>query len=100
MEPGNVSSRDLCCGPGGNEHQPVLPFEFLAEDLKGTSPKFEVRDGDGKKWTAKLGLEARPETAATRLLWAIGYSANEDYFYSDLPVRNMPAALRRGQNLA
>lgn len=80
-DPGDIQARDLFWGPGAQDHQPALPVEFLAEDPKGTSPKFEVRDGDGKKWTAKLGLEAKPETAATRLLWAVGYSANENYFF-------------------
>ncbi len=90
-DPGEIRSRDLFWGPGGKDHQPSLPVEFLAEDLKGTSPKFEVRDSDGRKWTAKLGLEAKPETVAARLLWAVGYSANENYFVPNLQVRNMPA---------
>jgi hypothetical protein len=98
--PGNIRTRDLYWGPGGKEHQPQPPVEFLQEDLKGTSPKFEVRDSAGKKWTAKLGLEAKPETAASRLLWAVGYGANENYFVARLQVTNMPARLRRGQNLA
>ena len=99
-DPGDVRSRDLYWGPGGKEHQPQPPVEFLQEDLKGTSPKFEVRDSAGKKWTAKLGLEAKPESAASRLLWAVGYGANENYFFATLQVTNMPARLRRGQNLA
>ena len=32
------------------------------------------------KWRVKLGVEARPETVASRLVWAVGYYANEDYF--------------------
>ena len=27
-----------------------------------------------------MAVEARPETAASRLLWAIGFFSNEDYF--------------------
>jgi len=50
------------------------------------------------KWRVKLGVEARPETVASRLVWAVGYYANEDYFLLDLHVENMPR-LRRGQNL-
>ena len=52
---------------------------FVDEDLKGSNPKFVVRDAAGVKWKIKLGTEARPETAATRLVWAVGYSADEDY---------------------
>ena len=99
-DPGDIRSRDLFWGSGGEDHQPALPVEFISEDLKGTSPKFEVRDTEGKKWTAKLGLEAKPETAAARLLWAIGYSANENYFFTDLRIKGMPASLHRGRNLA
>ena len=68
--------------------------------MHGTSPKFDVRDSNDKKWKAKLGLEAKPETAASRLLWAVGYGANENYFFPQLQVTNMPATLQRGQNLA
>jgi hypothetical protein len=47
----------------------------------------------------KLGLEARPETVATRIVWAVGYFANEDYFLRDLHVDDMPFRLHRGQKL-
>lgn len=96
-DPGNIRSRNLYWGPGGEGHQPQLPVEFIQEDMHGTSPKFEVRDADGKKWTAKMGLEPRPETAASRLLWAMGYAANENYYYEHLQVANLPTPLRRGQ---
>ena len=66
--------------------------------MSGTNPKFEVCDENGTKWKVKLGVEARPETVASRLVWAVGYYANEDYFLPDLRVENMPH-LRRGQNL-
>ncbi len=92
-DPGDIRSRDLYWGLGGREHQPQLPVEFLQEDAKGTSPKFDVRDAAGKKWKAKLGVESKPETAAARLLWAIGYEANENYFFPDLQVTNMPGQL-------
>jgi hypothetical protein len=99
-EPGDIRSRNLFFGPGGEEGQPQEPVEFQQEDTGGTSPKFTVRDTADKKWTAKLGLEAQPETAATRLLWSIGYTANENYFFPQLHVKNMPATLHRGQDLA
>ncbi|HKD16035.1 MAG TPA: hypothetical protein VKE71_15980 [Candidatus Angelobacter sp.] len=97
-DPGNIRSLNLFYGPGGKRHQPRAPVEFVKEDLKGTSPKFDVRDADGEKWRAKLGPEARPETVAARLLWAVGYPANENYFFSDLKVENLPAQLARGQS--
>jgi hypothetical protein len=96
-DPVDIASRDLFYGPGGKEHEPTGTFTFIEEDLKGTSPKFVVHDQDGVKWKVKLGGEARPETAATRLVWAAGYFANQDYFLARLQVANMPARLRRGQ---
>jgi hypothetical protein len=76
-DPGDIRSRNLYWGPGGEDRQPQLPVEFLQEDRHGTSPKFDVRDSAGTKWRAKLGIEAGPEVVASRLLWAVGYSANE-----------------------
>ena len=37
---------------------------------------------------------------ASRLLWAVGYSANENYFLPVFHVNNMPPRLRRGQKFA
>lgn len=98
-EPADIASRNLLYGPRGDQGQPSGPMTFVEEDSQGTNPKFEVRDGEGTKWKAKLGVEARPETVAARLLWAAGYFSDEDYFLSSLKVGNMPAHLARGQNL-
>ncbi|HZP62856.1 MAG TPA: hypothetical protein VFB28_05510 [Terriglobales bacterium] len=100
VDPGDIGSRDLFWGVAGRNGQPKPPLTFVSEDLHGTNPKFDVRDADGTKWRAKLGPEARPEVVASRLLWAVGYSANENYFYPMLHVDEMPAHLRRGQKLA
>jgi hypothetical protein len=97
-EPRDIASRDLFYGPGGKAHEPHTTFTFIKEDLEGTNPKFDVRDENGVHWRVKLGPEARPETVATRLLWAVGYFANEDYFLRDLRVENMQP-LKRGKNL-
>src|SRR5581483_10793299 len=94
-DPGNIRCLDLYWAPSGEKHQPKPPVEFVEEDRHGSNPKFDIRDADGKKWKAKLGLEARPETVASRLLWAVGYGANEDYFFPHLHVNNMPPQLRR-----
>ncbi len=98
-DPTDWATRDLFYGPGGKEHEPQGPFTFVKEDLDGTNAKFTVQAGDGTKWKVKLGLEARPETAATRLVWAAGYYADEDYFLRDLKVDGLPHHLHRGQNL-
>ncbi len=96
--PGDIRSRDLYYGPGGERDQPKEPLTFEQEDNGGTNPKFDVRDSTGTKWKAKLGAEARPETAATRLLWAVGFVSNENYLLRDAKVNDMPR-LKRGQQL-
>jgi hypothetical protein len=96
-DPKDLKSRDLFYGPGGKEHAPKGAFTFVGEDHGGGSPKFVVRDDEGWKWKAKLGLEARPETVCTRLLWAVGYYTDEDYFVRELKVSDMPPKLHRGQ---
>ena len=97
-EPTDIASRDLFYGPGGKEHAPHTRYTFQKEVLSGSSPKFEIVDENGVHWRVKLGVEARPETVATRLLWAAGYFADEDYFLADLKVEDMPR-LKRGQEL-
>ncbi len=94
-DPQDISTRDLLNGPGGPEHQPHQGFSYLEEDTNGTSIKFDVRDADGVKWRVKLGPEARPETVTTRLVWAVGYSTNEDYFLRDVHVDNMGKLKRK-----
>jgi len=97
-DPTDSASRDLYYGPGGKEHAPHGAFTFEREDMAGSNPKFVVTDADGVHWTVKMGPEARPETAASRLVWAAGYFANEDYFMPVLHVEKMQR-LRRGGNL-
>ena len=94
-EPADISTRNLYYGAGGKSGEPHGPFTFVEEDLKGSNPKFTVRDRDGVKWKVKLGAEARPETVATRLVWAAGYFTTDDYFLARLRVEDMPAHLRR-----
>lgn len=99
VEPTDLTSRDLFYGSGGKEHDPKGPFTFLKEDLDGTNAKFEVKDPDGVKWKVKLGAETGPETVASRLVWAVGYFTNEDYFLRDIAVIGLPGKLKRGQSL-
>jgi hypothetical protein len=98
-DPGNISALNLIYGAGGNEHAPDPNdiFTFDKEDMEGTSPKFDVKDGHGAKWRVKLGEEPQSETAATRLLWAAGYFVDEDYYLAVLKVQGLPK-LHRGQS--
>jgi hypothetical protein len=97
--PTNIRSRNLYYGPGGAHDQPGKRFTFVKEDLDGTNPKLDVRDENGVKWKIKLGSEVHAETAASRLVWALGYHADEDYFIEALHVTHLPRQLHRGQNL-
>jgi hypothetical protein len=96
-DPGEIGGKNLFTGPGGTGDRPQPPFKFLKEDKHGNNPKIDIEDSRGVKWRAKLGIEAQPETVASRLLWAIGYFTNENYFYPELAVQGLPAHLHRGQ---
>ncbi|HEV2863559.1 MAG TPA: hypothetical protein VGX48_21280 [Pyrinomonadaceae bacterium] len=95
-DPGDVSARDLTYGPGSAELMPAPPFTFVEEDKGGESPKFEVRDSKGVRWSVKVGPEAQAETVATRLVWAVGYFAEEAYYFAEVKLENIPR-LSRGR---
>lgn len=97
--PRDIRSRNLFWGQGGKEHGPPTFYTFIKEDLNGTTPKLKVRDESGAEWRIKLGVETRSETAASRLVWAVGYSVNQFYFVPKIRVEGLPAQLHRGENL-
>jgi len=90
---GNMASLNLLRGPGGQD-RPAGKFTFVKEDKQGTAPKFEIMDEQGVHWKAKLGDEAKSETAAARLVWAAGYFTDEDYYLPELRVEKMPLLSR------
>jgi hypothetical protein len=94
--PGNISRRDLRYGPGSAQGAPVGPFMFVEEAKNGESPKFIVRDARGDEWTVKLGPEAQAETVSTRLVWAVGYFAEEAYYFDEVRIDGL-RRLSRGQ---
>ena len=85
-DPGAIADKDLTWGPGSAERQPQPPFTFLKEDVSGSKPKVRVRDARGVQWNVKFAgptpdkNEVHAEVAASRLLWALGYIAEENYF--------------------
>jgi hypothetical protein len=87
-DPGDLKSRDLYYGPGGKEGAPELAstFKFIQRRTSGTSEKMDVEDNLGRKWVVKFGPEVRAETSATRLIWAIGYHADQDYFVKQVHI--------------
>jgi hypothetical protein len=95
----DIAGEDLFYGPGGSELAPPPDtiFTFDKEDPDGSNPKYVVHDNKGNKWKVKLGDEARPETVATRIVWAMGYYADEDYFLPSIKIQNFPLDVKRGR---
>jgi hypothetical protein len=95
----DIATLNLFYGAGGKEHAPDPngKYTFVKEELEGHSPKFDVEDEQGIRWRVKLGQEPKPETAATRLLWAAGYFVDEDYYLAEFKVKGLPE-LHRGGN--
>ncbi|HWG18568.1 MAG TPA: hypothetical protein VN678_11935 [Acidobacteriaceae bacterium] len=85
-DPGAIASLDLLHGQGGSAGEPQPPFTFLGEDHDESSPKFDVRDAHGRKWRGKFGLEVNAEIAVSRLLWAVGYFVEDDYYLATATV--------------
>lgn len=83
----DIPSQDLFLGPGGTEMQPdVSRIEFIKEEKGGHSKKFRIKDADGNVWVAKVGDEAQSETAAVRLLAALGYKTEVNYLVKSLTI--------------
>lgn len=81
-EPTDLAQRNLILGPGGAQNQPDPQdkYEFISADTSGASHGFDVRDSKGREWSAKLGVEAQSEIAASRILWAAGYRQPSVYY--------------------
>ena len=92
QEPADIASRNLLLGPGGEGMKPDLSQVIWEETEQGGgySVKWRVRDGSGKKWVVKVGNEAQPETASTRLLWAAGYPTEVTYLVPCVKIVNAP----------
>ena len=85
-EPVN-GSRDLYLGPGGEAMAPDLSrIRFIKKETGGTQKKYRIEDGSGRIWVAKIGREARPETAAVRLLWGLGYTTEVNYLVPRITI--------------
>lgn len=79
-EPGDIGARNLLLGPGGERMKPDLTrITFVEEETGGYSKKYRVKDAQGRVWVAKIGKEAQSETAAVRLVWAVGYVSEINY---------------------
>ncbi|MBC7899662.1 MAG: hypothetical protein H7070_06375 [Saprospiraceae bacterium] len=83
----DVGQRDLFAGPGGTAMVPDLStIKFIKEEKAGYNKKYRISDGSGRTWVAKLGREARAETAAVRLLWGLGYKTEINYLVPTITI--------------
>ncbi|MFN2501925.1 MAG: hypothetical protein ABR530_07940 [Pyrinomonadaceae bacterium] len=81
----NIRRQDLFNGPAG-----MMPdlrrINFVREETGGYSKKYRITDGSGRTWVAKLGKEAQSETAAVRLIAALGYKTEIVYLVPRLTI--------------
>jgi hypothetical protein len=79
-DPGAIGSLDLYWGSGAEARAPHGPFTFVEEDTTGTNPKITVKDSRGSTWDMKFDEEVHAEVAANRIVWALGYFVEDQYF--------------------
>src|SRR5262249_22605714 len=81
-KPAEIKRRNLFYGIGGRKGAPdtSTAFTFEKHVESGAQKKVIVKDARGREWTVKFGREARPETVSTRIVWAVGYHTDQDYF--------------------
>lgn len=60
--------------------------KFIKEEKGGHTKKYRIRDAAGRVWIAKLGSESQSETAAVRLVWAVGYENEVNYLVPRLTI--------------
>lgn len=83
----DVAAFDTFNGPGGEAMKPDLSnITFVEEEKGGFSKKYKIKDGAGHKWVAKIGPEAQPETAAVRLVSALGFKTDINYLVPHLTI--------------
>jgi hypothetical protein len=87
QEPTDIASRDLFLGPGGEEMKPDLSkITFISDETRAYSTRYRVKDGAGREWVVKIGKEAQPDTAASRLVWAAGYFTTVTYYVPKVEI--------------
>ena len=79
--PGDETRQQALYGPGGAEAAPNPDVIYKQVEVKkgGFSPKVEVVDPSGRKWTVKMGPEAQSEVTSSRILWMLGYRQPPEY---------------------
>lgn len=99
-DPGPVGKRDLFWGAGSEARAPRPPFTFVEEEFSGKNPKIVVKDGRGQTWDVKFGEEAHSEIAANRLVWALGYFVEQQYFVREGTIAGATRLERAGEHVS
>jgi hypothetical protein len=84
-EPQDLATRNFFEGVGGQALAPAesARYELVAVDSKGYSGGYDVRDAQGVTWSVKIGKEAQPEVAVSRILWGLGFHQPPVYLVHD-----------------
>ncbi|MDQ4121595.1 MAG: hypothetical protein M3209_09130 [Acidobacteriota bacterium] len=83
----NIREQDLFWGPGGTRMRPNLSrITLIKEEKGGASKKYRIEDGSGREWIAKIDPESQAETAAVRLLYALGYKTEINYLVPRITI--------------
>jgi hypothetical protein len=86
-KPVNIGARDLFWGPGGKAMYPNLQrITLIRKETGGNNLKYRIKDASGRIWVAKIADESQPETAAVRILWAVGYPTEINYLVPSLTI--------------
>jgi hypothetical protein len=96
QEPVDLLQRDLFTGPGGPALTPPADgtYHFVAFKTSGTNPGYDVRDGSGRLWSVKLGVEAQSEVTASRILWAMGFHQPATYYLPHFTLSGVDAGTK------
>ena len=109
-DPTDLESRNLLLGAGGEDMKPdISQLTFIEQKTGGFSTKYRVKDAKGNEWIAKIGKEAQTDTAANRLLWALGYETEIAYLiprakiegkgeFENVRLEARPANVKRAGN--
>jgi hypothetical protein len=98
QDPIDIQTRDLFWGPGGtyNAPNPSSLYIFIDGDKSGHENRL-VEDELGRKWEITFDSNnntfdskgrGRASVASSRLMWAVGYETDQNYFLESLLVRD------------
>ena len=82
QEPVDLAQRDLYAGRFGRDAAPDPQdrFEVTGTQTTGTQSGYDVKDGKGREWSVKIGIESRVEVTVSRIISAIGYHQPPVYY--------------------